>query len=97
MLTSSAAARRSGVSAAASNRFLIHCWVIVEAPCLRWNIAEPLLLAAYGVLLLVWFAITAKRAWGVALFRAARFWSRAPSRSLDQEKVDDKVDCQGGS
>jgi hypothetical protein len=40
------------------------------------------------VLLLVWFAITAKRAWGVALVRAARFWSRAPSRSLDQEKAD---------
>lgn len=67
--------------------FTLLCGLVV-GQCLRWNIAEPLLLAAYGVLLLVWFAITAKRAWGVALFRAARFWSRAPSRSLDQEKVD---------
>lgn len=62
--------------------FTLLCGLVV-GQCLRWNIAEPLLLAAYGVLLLIWFGITAKRAWGVALFRAARFWSRSPSRSLD--------------
>ena len=63
--------------------FTLICGLVV-GQCLRWNIAEPLLLSAYGVLLLVWFGITAKRAWGVALFRTARFWSRSPSRSLVQ-------------
>lgn len=49
---------------------------LVIGQCLRWNIAEPLLLGAYGVLLLIWFAVTAKRARAVALFRVARFWGR---------------------
>ena len=49
---------------------------LVIGQCLRWNIPEPLLLAAYGVLLALWFALTAKRARAVAFFKVARFWGR---------------------
>jgi UDP-GlcNAc:undecaprenyl-phosphate GlcNAc-1-phosphate transferase len=49
---------------------------LVIGQCLRWNVAEPLLLAAYGVLLLFWFGLTTKRARAVAFFRVARFWGR---------------------
>lgn len=49
---------------------------LVIGQCLRLNIAEPLLLAAYGLLLAFWFALTAKRSRAVAFFKAARFWGR---------------------
>jgi UDP-GlcNAc:undecaprenyl-phosphate GlcNAc-1-phosphate transferase len=56
--------------------------------CLRWNVPEPLLLAAYGVVLVLWFALTANRARAVAFFRVARFWARW-RRSADQPSADE--------
>lgn len=49
---------------------------LVIGQCLRWNVSEPLLLSSYGVLLALWFALTANRARAVAFFRVARFWAR---------------------
>jgi hypothetical protein len=39
-------------------------------------VSEPLLLSSFGVLLALWFALTANRARAVAFFRVARFWAR---------------------
>ncbi len=49
---------------------------LVIGQCMRWNLPEPLLMAAYLVALALWFLLTAKRARAVAFFRAARFWER---------------------
>lgn len=55
--------------------FTLSCGLVI-GQCLRWNLPEPWLLSAYGILLAMWFALTASRDRAVRFFRAARFWSR---------------------
>ena len=55
--------------------FTLLCGLLI-GQCLRWNLPEPLLLATYFGLALVWYGITARRDRAVAFFRRARFWSR---------------------
>ena len=49
---------------------------LLAGQCLRWDVPEPLLLASYFGMALLWYAITARRPRAVALFRRARFWAR---------------------
>ena len=50
---------------------------LLMGQCMRWNLPEPLLMAAYLAAMAFWFLLTAKRARAVAFFRAGRFWARA--------------------
>lgn len=55
--------------------FTLLCGLVV-GQALRWDLPEPLLLAAYLAFGAGWYALTARRDRAVAFFRAARFWSR---------------------
>ena len=50
---------------------------LLMGQCMRWNLPEPLLMAAYLGTMASWFLLTSRRQRAVAFFRAARFWERA--------------------